>query len=414
MNKAKDRFMVCFGVAFKQQLSFLVLLVVLLGITVDVGAQTPETQNLTPSAQAGQLLLLTMRLDGQGRRLLKLDAATKKLISTIQPGGVILYAQNMEGMAQIRNLVREVRTLCKIPPFIAIDEEGGRVSRLKSTKALSTTVIPPARVLARGGELAVQEAYRIIAEDLWLLGINMNFAPVLDLDFNPEEAYLGDRSFGLDPLQVGRFGLVAMDELTKKGIVAVAKHFPGHGRSAGDSHTGAREVRVSRQDLEKDIAPFKYLIERRLPALMSSHLVYTALEPQGWPASISWSVITNLARRELGFKGLVITDALEMKGLNSKLNEQAAAIMAIEAGTDLIMAPSKPEATLAALTTKIKADAAFARHVNLAVDRILKVKRDYLLAESPGLLISDSQAAGMLADKAKTARLAGLLQIGQP
>lgn len=381
--------------------------------SVHVNAQLLSAKTLSVEARAGQVLLLTIRLDSQGRRLLRLDNETRRLITTIQPGGVILYAQNMEGLTQIRSLVREIKALCSIPPFVAIDEEGGRVSRLKSTKALATTVIPPARELARAGEQAVQEAYRIIAEDLWLLGINMNFAPVLDLDFNPREEYLGDRSFGLDPVLVGRYGLLAMDELTKKGIVAVAKHFPGHGRSAGDSHTGARELRVSRQDLEKDLAPFRYLIERKLPALMTSHLVYTALESKGLPASISRAVIGDLARKELGFKGLVITDALEMKGLNSKLNEHLAALLAIEAGTDLIMAPSRPEETRGALVRKMQTDALFDQQVTSAVDRILQVKRDYLVAESPGLLISDSQAAGMLADKAKKARLAGLLQTGK-
>lgn len=362
---------------------------------------------------AGQVLLLAIRTNKAGKRLLRLDAATRELIREVQPGGVILYAQNMQNSTQVRALVREIRDLCRIPPFIAIDEEGGRVSRLKASPGIGATVIPPARELAAAGPAAVGVAYDIIGSDLAALGFTMNFAPVLDLDFNPAEVYLGDRSFGLDPALVSKAGMQAMEALHRHGVVAVAKHFPGHGRSRGDSHFGIHIVKASATELELDLSPFRSLIANGLAAMMSSHLRYPALDPADQPASLSSAILTDLARSKLGFRGLMMTDAFEMKGLNSGRSEVDAARAALIAGSDMIMSPADPRSMKASLEKAAAADPALASSLERAYQAIMKTKERFGILQSRNWVESDVEAQRRIKDPAKAKRLREALATGR-
>jgi beta-N-acetylhexosaminidase len=316
----------------------------------------------------------------------------------------------MADVAQIRNLIREIQWHCQIPPFISIDEEGGRVSRLRSTAALRATAIPSARVLARAGESAVEFAYSVIADDLQTLGFNMNYAPVLDLDFYPNEAYLGDRSFGRQAEQVARLGVAAMRSLEAKRIIAVAKHFPGHGRSKGDSHFGVHRVEASREELAEDLYPFEQLIANGLPAILTAHLDYRSLDERGIPGSISDKILTKLARQDMGFSGLLITDAFEMKGLNAASEQTQAALQAVMAGADMIMSPENPQQLHGVLLEAIRNNEQVKASFERSVARIISVKQNYGLYGAVYPQLSDEHAALRIMDNQKKSKLNEYLQ----
>ena len=232
-------------------------------------------------------------------------------------GGVIFFTQNIVEAEQFKEQVSLIKLISKLPPFLSIDEEGGRVERFENLnkncpdgkKYLS------AKYIAQEGETALKEQTQRIAEDLKEFGLNMNFAPVLDLNSNPDNPIIGERAYSDKPEEVTKYALLVNDIYNKNRIITVGKHFPGHGDTKKDSHLELPEVDLAFDEFEKvHIYPFKKAIEKDIPSVMIAHVHYDCFDKEKIPASLSENVL-NYLRQNLRYKGLIISDDMEMGGI---------------------------------------------------------------------------------------------------
>ncbi len=334
--------------------------------------------NLEIDAQLGQLLIVYIRWKQNGKSITRLGEQERQFLRQLQPGGVVLYAENMVDPQQTLNLVAEIKELLTIPPFIAVDEEGGRVSRLQRSATMHASPIPSARRLGQSGPEAVSQAYTIIANELGALGINMNFAPVADLGGMTSSDIIGDRAFSDDIDQNAKMVAVAVAALKAQKIVPIVKHFPGHGRSAGDSHFGIQSVKVGLVELNKtDLKPFASAFEAGAAGIMTAHVSYPLLDPSNLPSSMSKIILKDLLRVQMGFGGLVITDALDMHGILGLTSAQEAAVASLQAGCDMLLGPARPLVVLKELQLALEDGRLSQSLVNDAVRRILTIKKEF-------------------------------------
>jgi beta-N-acetylhexosaminidase len=248
-------------------------------------------------------------------------------------GGVLLFGPNVESADQVRQLLEGLQAEAEIPLIVAVDEEPGRIARLAGAGLLPAT--PSARVLGSRSTDQVRAVGRQIGAGLADLGFTVDLAPVLDVTGAAAGGVIGDRSFGSDPAVVSRAGVAFLDGLSKGGVAAVGKHFPGHGETTVDSHTDLPIVPASMARLRaRALPPFQAAIEHGLGAVMIGHLLVKAIDPER-PASLSRAIIEDLLRRELGFDGLVVSDALEMGALAQYGDLPVVVELAIDAGIDL-------------------------------------------------------------------------------
>ncbi len=276
----------------------------------------------------------------------RLDAATRRILAEHPPGGVILFRRNARSAAQLRDLVGALHGLgAGAPPLVALDHEGGRVHRLPAP----FTHFPPAAAVARGGVRAVAAVGEAMGRELAAVGIDIDFAPVLDVWSNPRNQVIGDRAFGSEPDAVGRLGLALARGLLRAGVVPCGKHFPGHGATTGDSHHVLPRVSATRRTLARiDLPPFARAIDAGLPALMTAHVVYPALDPRR-PATLSSRICRALLRRRLGFRGVLFSDDLEMQAVAGRRTPEAAAVGALAAGCDMLLVCQSLEVAVRAM-----------------------------------------------------------------
>lgn len=245
---------------------------------------------------------------------------------------VVLFSRNYESPGQVRDLCRAIRALTDESITIAVDHEGGRVQRFRE----GFTPIPSMREVGERDDPAYAESIgRTIGRELRAVGIDMNFAPVLDIDTNPDNPVIGERSFGRDPERVAELGAAFIRGMQSEGVAACAKHFPGHGDTSVDSHF---ELPTVPHDLERlrqiELIPFKRAIEAGVAAIMTAHIMLPAIDPDR-PATLSRRIVTGLLREELGFEGTIFADDLEMHAIAKRWGIAEAAEMAIEAGCDV-------------------------------------------------------------------------------
>lgn len=261
----------------------------------------------------------------------------KALIREYKIGNVILFMRNVENADQLRRLCAEIQELILeetgYPAFIVIDQEGGVVTRLP----VDAVTVPNAMAIAATAD---PENARIAAEitirQLEGLGANFNMAPVLDVNTNPANPVIGVRSFGDDPLKAAEYGEAAVRAYENTGIYCCGKHFPGHGDTAVDSHLGLPVIEKSIEELEQaELIPFRRCIEAGIPAIMSSHILFPKIEKEKVPGTMSRTIITDLLKKRLGFKGLVFSDCLEMDAIQKYYGTANGAVAAIKAGVDL-------------------------------------------------------------------------------
>lgn len=331
---------------------------------------------MTLEEKVGQFLMIGFK----GRSL---NQKTKELIKNFYIGGVILFEDNLADQHQTTSLCRELQEISKsfpdkIPLFIAVDQEGGRVSRLKD-------FIPPfpsARLLGKIGSIDLVKSYfKRAARELKLVGINMNLAPVLDIDTNQKNPIIGDRSFGKEPDIVVKMGLAAVEALHKEGIITTAKHFPGHGDTAKDSHLTLPKLNHNLIRLKNiELKPFIAAIHHLVDAIMTAHVVYKGIDPE-YPATLSKKIIYDLLRKELKFKGVVISDDLVMKGITESYNIEEAAVLAKNAGIDILLISQHSKNQLKVferLISSIEKKEIPLRIIDKSLKRILKLKERYL------------------------------------
>jgi beta-N-acetylhexosaminidase len=311
------------------------------------------------------------------------DYYIEEMIRERNIGGIILHDYNMQSKEQTQAMVSElqklsIKTSRCIPLIVAVDQEGGRVS-----SAPWVTYHPPAAAVGQSGDPA--QAQRIaeeIGRQLDAAGVNTDLAPVVDTGFG---AAIDDRSFGTDPHLVSKMGAAAVRGFEAAGIISTAKHFPNHGAAKVDSHTGLPVVDHDMQTvLSYDLPPFKQVVEAGVPMVMVGHLLYPAIDPER-PASLSPKAI-KLLRQEVGFDGVIITDDLAMEGAKQGGTVAQAAVKAVSAGADMLIISSPQEQVdaYAAVVRGVKQRRISQDQINDSVDRILKLKQQYLLRNSCG------------------------------
>ena len=336
----------------------------------DLDKKVEETlNNMTLDEKIGQMIIISYRSPS-------LDSTLKKAVEEVKPGGIILFAENMSSYDGTIKFIKDVKALSSIPMFISIDEEGGRVQRLINVKGVSISNVP--NMLSVGEKNDLDLTYnvgKLIAEELRVFGINMDFAPDIDVLTNPDNTVIGNRSFGSDKELVAKHGISLAKGLEDNGVIAVYKHFPGHGNTAVDSHYSLPVLDLTKEALEEvDVYPFKEAIKNNASVIMIGHLAVPYLTDNKDPASLSKTLITGYLKNNLGYKGLVITDALDMGALTNYYSANEICGKAVEAGVDILLAPSSSRVCLKSVQDAIKNGKITEEHIDESVKKILKLK----------------------------------------
>jgi beta-N-acetylhexosaminidase len=307
------------------------------------------------------------------------------LIKKYHLGGVIYFPGNMHTPRQTATLSNALQrasmTSSGAPLLISTDEEQGIVSRVPYI-----THFPTNRALASTRDPAadVRTAARVTAEELRAIGINQDNAPDADVNIDPRNPVIGVRSFGTDPKAVARLVGIAVDAYRTAGVATVAKHFPGHGDTDTDSHTGLPIIDHTKSRWRRlDVPPFEAAIRHGTDAIMAGHIVMPHLDPSRRPATMSSAVLSGLLRGELGFDGVVITDSMQMTGARLTYGPVEAAVRAVRAGADQLLMPVSLPATYAAVLKAVRDGTIPRGRLDQAVTRILRMKERRGLFTSP-------------------------------
>jgi len=348
-------------------------------------AAAPEP---TPTPTWTQQMRATMTLEQKVGQMIMIafegtqaSEMVRHMIAERHVGGVILFRGNMVSPAQVAALTRELQEIALLSPpglplFIATDHEGGIVQRIVE----GVTPLPGNMALgATWSEEDVRASAAIAAGELLAMGINVNLAPVVDVNNNARNPVIGVRSFGSQPEQVARWGAITIQTLQERGVVATAKHFPGHGDTTVDSHIALPAIEHSLARLEAvELLPFRAAIQAGVDAIMTAHVTFPALDPQpGLPATLSPRVVTELLRQKLGFQGLIITDDLEMGAIVERYSVPAAAVMALKAGADILLFRYNHDyqaQAIDAILEAVRSGEIPAERIEQSVERILQVK----------------------------------------
>ena len=284
-------------------------------------------------------------------------------------GGFVLFARNVESPEQVHRLLAGLRARCADEPLLAVDQEGGRVARLRSP----LTVWPPMqRVGDLGDEGTARAVGRALGSEIAAVGFNLVFAPVLDVRFEGTTIAIGDRALSDDPAVVTALGRGLVHGLHEAGLACCGKHFPGHGHVTVDSHMALPICPLPEEALRRDhLAPFEVAVKAGVDSVMTAHVVYPAVDGDAATLSVRW--IDGVLRKELGFSGVVFTDDLEMGAITKGAGIEDAAVQAIRAGVDGLLVCSRRDevgAVIARLQAEAMADLAFARRCDEALGRL--------------------------------------------
>lgn len=328
------------------------------------------------------------------------DKDLERFFKTTHVGSVILFKENCTGPEQVWNLTAQLRRAGGQGLLIGIDQEGGRVQRLKEP----FTVLPPMRNVGTTGSRDVaRQVGRVLGTELGAVGLNLDFAPVLDLDLHADSV-IGDRAFSALPRQAAALGLALADELWACGVAGCAKHFPGHGATGRDSHLDLPVADLSLNELRAThLVPFALAAQARVPMVMVAHVLFPAGDP-AWPASLSPFWVDTVLRGELGYDGVVVTDELGMGAIAKTVKLDDAVLQLLKTSVDLFMIRDR-EACAAAVETVHRALAVgwvSAERVHRSAERVRALKRGLagrqLLAEKPedlALLVGDAPSLAL-------------------
>jgi len=278
--------------------------------------------------EAGQLMMV-----GVPGTAMTVELA--QFMRRVRPAGVILFSRNVKSLSQLRSFIADLRSEGGNDLIISVDEEGGRVRRLVSP----FPKLPPAAEYEnmREPRASVKQLVSKAACEMAKLGIDLDFAPVLDVATNPKNPAIGDRAFSASAAVVADLGAEFIRALEQNGVGACGKHFPGHGDTDLDSHLALPVLRHSRARFDEcELIPFHVAARMGVASIMTAHILVPALDPK-FPASISKSIVTGLLRNEIGYRGLILTDDLEMKGISDSHPPEKSASMAISAGNDAVL-----------------------------------------------------------------------------
>ncbi|WP_436760382.1 glycoside hydrolase family 3 protein [Streptosporangium sp. V21-05] len=380
--------------------------------TVEAAGVEGMLASMSVEEKVGQLFMPVLygpsadTASGENRARFGVDSPAK-MIARYRPGGVILFpwAGNIKSVRQVVALTNGLQEASpEIPLLIGTDQENGKVSRL----APLVTPLPGASVIGATGDLSLaRRAAKVTGTELRALGVNLDFAPVADVNVNPRNPVIGPRAYGSDPKKVAPMVAAAVQGFHDAGIGATAKHFPGHGDTGVDSHTGLPVITHSRSQWDRlDAPPFAAAIGKDVDAIMSAHVVMPKLDPSGDPATLSKPILTGLLREKLGFDGVVSTDALDMAGVRKKYRDGEVAVRAIQAGVDLLLMPPDYREAHRALLAAVASGKISRTRLDQSVRRLLKLKADRgLLDSAPVADPAEAERVLRSAEHLKVARL---------
>lgn len=309
-----------------------------------------------------------------------IPAELRSLAREFDLGGVILFGRNIEAAEQVSEVAAEAEALGRdMPAWVSVDQEGGRVARLKEP----FTVWPPMATLGRAAseDLAARFA-RALAAELSAVGVTLDYAPVLDIHTNPKNPVIGDRALAESAGEVARLGRVLVRTLQESGLAACGKHFPGHGDTSTDSHFELPLVEHPPDRLRAvEFEPFRAAIAEQVAFIMTAHVLVPALD-ENRPATLSPAIVEGLLRRELGFEGVIVSDDLEMKAISARYSVPSAAVEAIQAGCDAVLlcggGVDIQARTLEALVRAVESGAITAARLDDAWQRLKRAKERFL------------------------------------
>ncbi len=336
--------------------------------------------DMTLEEKVAQMFMVTPEALTGYTEMTAAGEATKESFRKYPVGGIIYMANNLINPQQTRAMLSDMADcsmeLIGLPVFLGVDEEGGTVARIAKNEAFGIKNIRNmSEIGASGGDAKAYEAGCILGGYLAELGFNLDFAPVADVWANPENTVVKYRSFGSDALLVRDMVTAQVRGLGEQGILSVVKHFPGHGSTAGDSHKGAAVVDKTWQELrECDLIPFAGAVAEGVPFVMVGHLSLPQVAGGDVPAVLSKEVIEGILREELGFGGVVITDALNMNAITDYYSPAEAAVMALEAGADMLLMPEDFVAAYQGVLDAVADGRLTKERIDASVMRILKVK----------------------------------------
>ncbi len=320
--------------------------------------------------QVGQLLI--MGFDGT-----EMSPRLRTMISTLQPAGVILFRRNIEQAQQTHELLRESAKLMKTPGFLCVDLEGGTVDRLRDLIAPAPSV---ADVVACGDKKLFRKHGRLLAEECRALGFNVDFAPVLDLRLEASKSVLTSRTVSADPKDIVKYARELLKGLRDEGVLGCGKHFPGLGEANLDTHHELPSIKKPFKKLWKeDLAPYRDL-RKEMPFVMVAHAAYPDVTRDATPASLSKKWMSDILRTQIGYKGLIVSDDLDMGGVQAAASIEDAAVETIRAGADIFLVCNNEEGVWKCyekvLATAEK-DKKFAAIVKSTATHVLKEKKKY-------------------------------------
>lgn len=303
------------------------------------------------------------------------DDNLKERLQTTSFGGIILMQPNITTYEKTKKFVDDLKANSKIPLIISVDQEGGSVQRLQYLEDIEATYIPYMSDLAKANdEDLTYQVGKVMAEELRTLGINVVYAPVADINSNPNNPVIGKRSFGDNSDIVSRMSMILANGLEDNGVIATYKHFPGHGDTDTDSHYSLPVINKSYDELKNlELIPFENAIKNGAKLIMIGHIALPNITGDSTPASLSKKIITDILKNDMGYDGLVITDALNMGALTNDYTNEEIYTKAIEAGVDLLLMPGSMEETINIIKRNISEE-----RINESVKKILTFKYKYL------------------------------------
>ena len=396
----------------------------------DNGADNLETllSGMTLREKVAQMMIASFRVwqevpeteDGEQpaetppkTNIIELNDEIREMIGRDHFGGILLFGENFQTPEQTLGLISDMQTVNQkgggIPQLIFVDQEGGNVNRIP----YSTTGVSNMALGATGDAENARKMAFIHGKEIGLLGIQVDFAPVMDVNINPANPVIGIRSFSDDPQTVAEFGRAYLGGLHDAGTIAVLKHFPGHGNTATDSHTGFPLINSTYEELKAcELIPFQAAIDAGADMVMTAHIQYPQIEKGTavsvstgeqvfLPATMSRTILTEILRGDMGFDGLIVTDALDMAAITDHFSVKDTVKMTINAGVDMLILPAVKDTNLFKLTeTYINTAVELAENgeidearINEAVLRILKMKARYGVLDQADFTVTDEQIA---------------------
>lgn len=309
----------------------------------------------------------------------------ERMIKEQYVGGIIFYKNNLADSASVvrfGNQLKQWNESNSVPLLLSVDQEGGRVSRLPGLNLL-----PTAQEIGQwNSREAAAEIGTILGEEVKGMGLNMNFAPVLDINNNPKNPVIGDRSFGSTAEIVSSMGIEVMKQMKQTGVIPVVKHFPGHGDTETDSHLDLPVIHKSEKDLTQlEWKPFVSAIEEGADAVMVAHILFPQIDEQ-YPSSLSPAVVTGQLRDKLGFEGVILTDDLTMGAIANRYGIGEASVLSVQAGTDIVLIAheySNVDEVIVALKQSVADGTLSEERIDESVRRILQLKNKFNLEDKP-------------------------------